>query len=84
MSTILPADYAFLLGKHSFWNIFSHVFSRSPRDYHYRWSIGKMVRMHLEDAILVGLYLLVLPVLFVLFVLWVAQYWVARWVLGGC
>lgn len=43
-----------------------------------------MVRMHLEDAILIGLYLLVLPVLFVLFVLWVAQYWVARWVLGGC
>ncbi|RFN47642.1 hypothetical protein FIE12Z_8099 [Fusarium flagelliforme] len=63
---------------HSFWNLFPHIFSRGPRDYHYRRSIGKMVKIHLEDAILIGLYLLLLPVLFVLFVLWVAQYYIAR------
>ncbi|CAG7557831.1 unnamed protein product [Fusarium equiseti] len=44
---------------HSFWNLFPHIFTRGPRDYHYRWSIGKMVKIHLEDAILIGLYILI-------------------------
>lgn len=64
----------------NYWNFFRYPFSR--HGHYYRWQIGRMIRMHIEDAILVGLYLLAALTFFALLTLWMAQHWLARWILG--
>lgn len=52
------------------------------RGHYYQWRVGTMLRVHMEDAVSVCVYISVLLAVCVALSFWVIQYWLAKWLLG--
>lgn len=52
------------------------------RGYYYQWRVGTMFRVYMEDAVTVGLYILVFLAVCVFLGFWIIQYWLAKWLFG--
>jgi hypothetical protein len=55
---------------------------RARQDYYYTWQIPRMIRVHMEDATMVAIYILAFLAVCVFFGIWLVQYWTVRWFLG--
>ncbi|ESU18169.1 hypothetical protein FGSG_11432 [Fusarium graminearum PH-1] len=72
--------------RHYFLQLFSHrqpyqdssTGSAARQDYYYTWQITRMLRVHMEDATMVFIYILVLLALCMFLGILLVQYWTIR------